>query len=230
MEIFRFLAKVTWVGFRLSREAVSGFYFQHIKSMTAGPIPVSNSAFISNGKIVHGQLLRGVSRYLIFFCQCDAWPSWSQRPTETRLEDFLLRILQESNSTFSILIITLIYIKRVKESLMQGVPGSTCRERAPTLSGSLKYALFISLIVAHKIHREIPVSNQAWQDLSGLSKRQIGQSEAELMKIVDYNLHISKEEYDLVSSLLRLFCLPQQGARFIDPSLKPHIISLSCNE
>ncbi|KAI7891596.1 cyclin-domain-containing protein [Mucor mucedo] len=102
--------------------------------------------------------------------------------------DFIREILKRSRATYSMLQLALFYIFRIKKT-NQAVP---CSRRM----------FLAALIIASKYLNDKNYKNKAWAKITSLTVHEINSTEIVFLKLIDYQLYVSKPLYDKWVSLL----------------------------
>lgn len=112
----------------------------------------------------------------------------STKHTAIPTTDFIREILKRSRATYSMLQLALFYMFRIKKT-NQAV---ACARRM----------FLAALIVASKYLNDKNYKNKAWAKITSLSVNEINSTEIDFLKLIDYQLYVSKPLYDKWVSLL----------------------------
>lgn len=102
--------------------------------------------------------------------------------------DFIREILKRSRATYSMLQLALFYIFRIKKT-NQAVP-------------CIRRMFLAALIIASKYLNDKNYKNKAWAKITSLTVHEINNTEIVFLKLIDYQLYVSKPLYDKWVSLL----------------------------
>ncbi|KAG2236980.1 hypothetical protein INT48_002049 [Thamnidium elegans] len=102
---------------------------------------------------------------------------------------FISEILKRSRATYSMLQLALFYMFRIKKSN----PFVNCSRRI----------FLAALMVASKYLNDKNYKNKAWAKITCLSVTEINTTEMEFLKLIEYQLYVSKPLYDKWVSLLQ---------------------------
>ncbi|KAJ3305869.1 hypothetical protein HDV03_000978 [Kappamyces sp. JEL0829] len=108
-------------------------------------------------------------------------------PTTALLEfsRFVFHVLRRSKLNFSVVILALKYIHRIKHrcSDLHGKPGSEYRLLVCTLNLAMKYLV------------DNTYANKTWHELSHIPLAEINMAEIEFMSQLHYDLHVEQEKF-----------------------------------
>lgn len=138
--------------------------------------------------------------------------------------DFIREIIKRSRATYSMLQLALFYMFRIKKT-NQPV---NCSRRI----------FLAALIIASKYLNDKNYKNKAWAKITSLSVNEINTTEIVFLKLIDYQLYVSKPLYDKWVSLLhnhiqkrpslpRDTCLPSNTCLLSNICLSPSTDSSS---
>ncbi len=103
---------------------------------------------------------------------------------EIEIDDYLSRIAFYSKAEDSTFIIALIYIDRICSS------GSIM-----ITEYNVHRLLFSSILIGIKYNEDQYYDNTYYSQIAGVTTKELGILEAELLEIIDYNLYVKDEEY-----------------------------------
>jgi len=120
---------------------------------------------------------------------------------------FIQEVLRRSRTTYSTLQTALFYLFRVKNAIVTRLRERAAREAeqrtsAPgqcsedDLIGCGRRMFLAALMVASKYLQDKNYRNRAWAKISGLSVNEINATEIAFLKLIDYNLFVSKPTFD----------------------------------
>lgn len=131
------------------------------------------------------------------------------------LRVFIQEVLRRSRTTYSTLQTALFYLFRVKNAIVTRLRERAAREteqqRNATTSGHCneddligcgRRMFLAALMVASKYLQDKNYRNRAWAKISGLSVHEINATEIAFLKLIDYNLFVSKPTFDRWYTLL----------------------------
>lgn len=131
------------------------------------------------------------------------------------LRVFIQEVLRRSRTTYSTLQTALFYLFRVKNAIVTRLRERAAREleTGPTpktagqcneddLIGCGRRMFLAALMVASKYLQDKNYRNRAWAKISGLSVHEINATEIAFLKLIDYNLFVSKPTFDRWYALL----------------------------
>ncbi|KAK4511828.1 uncharacterized protein ATC70_003827 [Mucor velutinosus] len=112
---------------------------------------------------------------------------------------FIREILKRSRATYSMLQLALFYIFRIKKIIFE-------RLQQPLTSNELvccgRRMFLAALMVASKYLNDKNYRNKTWAKIASLNVTEINATEMVFLKLIDYQLYVSKPLYDKWVSLL----------------------------
>ncbi|CAO3590636.1 unnamed protein product [Absidia cylindrospora] len=123
-------------------------------------------------------------------------------PTDTHT--FVKCIIENSYSSYAIIMITISYLFRLKPRLDKALLTASFADRRYLSCGRRMF--YAALILATKYHIDEAPVNRHWSIVSGLPANQISQTEELFLKLMDYRLHITKEAYEQWATLIQRHC------------------------
>ncbi|RUS21349.1 cyclin-domain-containing protein [Endogone sp. FLAS-F59071] len=129
------------------------------------------------------------------------------------LRVFIQEVLRRSRTTYSTLQTALFYLFRVKNAIVTRLRERASREteqrnstsgqcNEDDLIGCGRRMFLAALMVASKYLQDKNYRNRAWAKISGLSVHEINATEIAFLKLIDYNLFVSKPTFDRWYTLL----------------------------
>ncbi|CAO3640173.1 unnamed protein product [Cunninghamella echinulata] len=130
---------------------------------------------------------------------------------------FIYEILKRSKTTYSNLQVCLFYLFRVKHVVLLHMANqqqkqnnnndnsNNNKKRMDDMISCGRRMFLASLMVASKYLQDKNYRNRAWSRISGLSLNEINAAEFTFLKLINYNLYISKETFDQWYSLLHTY-------------------------
>ncbi|CAM0139692.1 PHO85 cyclin-5 [Umbelopsis sp. WA50703] len=126
-------------------------------------------------------------------------------------KSFIQEVLKRSKTTYSTLQTALFYLFRIKNIIVARLKqrANTCTKRTSEYSTDDylccgRRMFLASLMVASKYLQDKNYRNKAWAKISGLDIKEINGAETAFLKIIDYQLFISKPTFDRWFNLLNL--------------------------
>ncbi|KAI8334306.1 cyclin-domain-containing protein [Chlamydoabsidia padenii] len=129
---------------------------------------------------------------------------------------FIQEILRRSKTTYSNLQVCLFYLFRVKKAVLMHLQ----RPIKDSIISCGRRMFLASLMVAAKFLQDKNYRNRAWSRLSGLALPEINAAEITFLKLINYNLYISKPTFDHWYTLLQSYLYRQPY--FYQPLLTIH--------
>ncbi|KAF9444136.1 hypothetical protein P691DRAFT_361034 [Macrolepiota fuliginosa MF-IS2] len=105
---------------------------------------------------------------------------------------FLQKILETTQVSQSVIVLSLHYIYKFKEKTSLGGP-----------SGSELRIAVAGLMMANKFLDDNTYTNKTWSEVSGIELKAINDMEQEFLRGVDYNLYVDKATYEAWLNLLK---------------------------
>lgn len=142
------------------------------------------------------------------------------------LRVFIQETLRRSKTSYSTLQVALYYLVLLKAKLPcarteSETSDEACRERSPCRAMQCGRRMFLSaLMLASKYLQDRNYSARAWSKISGLRSNEINENEREYLQIIDYELHVPKESFDVWSKIvlsLSRACKEQPQCRLGSP-------------
>ncbi|ORZ14530.1 hypothetical protein BCR42DRAFT_417101 [Absidia repens] len=166
----------------------------------------------------------------------DQFLTMDTAPADTHA--FVKRIIENSYSSYAIIMITISYLFRLKPCLDKAFLTSSFADRRYLSCGRRMF--YAALILATKYHSDEAPGNRHWSIVSGLPVNQISQTEELFLKLMDYRLHITKEAYEQWAILIQRHCgrhpshcskpcHPSAAYTFQYPSLPTPIVESAMN-
>ncbi|CAO3634666.1 unnamed protein product [Cunninghamella blakesleeana] len=130
---------------------------------------------------------------------------------------FIYEILKRSKTTYSNLQVCLFYLFRIKHVVLLHMANHHHHQQQQQQQQSIKNKrdhdmiccgrrMFLaSLMVASKYLQDKNYRNRAWSRISGLSLNEINAAEFTFLKLINYNLYISKDTFDQWYTLLHTY-------------------------
>ncbi|KAI9301030.1 cyclin-domain-containing protein, partial [Cunninghamella echinulata] len=121
---------------------------------------------------------------------------------------FIYEILKRSKTTYSNLQVCLFYLFRVKHVVLLHMANQQQKQNNKRMDDMIscgRRMFLASLMVASKYLQDKNYRNRAWSRISGLSLNEINAAEFTFLKLINYNLYISKETFDQWYSLLHTY-------------------------
>ncbi|ORX89205.1 hypothetical protein K493DRAFT_267364 [Basidiobolus meristosporus CBS 931.73] len=129
------------------------------------------------------------------------WPSEASEQQAVPLRIYIQEVLRRSRTSFSTLLIALIYLFRLKSALAKECNQSLlegCRGHY----GCGRRMFLAAIIVATKFLQDRGTTNLGWARLSGLSVKEINENERGFLKLLNYNIFVSSPLFSWWSTLL----------------------------
>lgn len=127
--------------------------------------------------------------------------------------DFIREILRRSKTTYSNLQVCLFYLFRVKKAVLIHLEKMELQHETKSMEDNMiscgRRMFLASLMVAAKFLQDKNYRNRAWSRLSGLALSEINAAEITFLKLINYNLYISKPSFDRWFSLLHSYLYRQ---------------------
>ncbi|CAD8191195.1 unnamed protein product [Paramecium octaurelia] len=111
------------------------------------------------------------------------------------LENYLIRIAKYAKCTDECFVIALIYLDKVQELNPSILLNSHCVHRF----------LIIAIVLAIKFQDDDYYRNDYYSKIAGISLKELNQLESELLELLNYDLFISKELYNIYLEKLRQY-------------------------
>lgn len=124
------------------------------------------------------------------------------------LRVFIQETLRRSKSSYSTLQVALYYLVLLKGKLSCGqastdADGEDRGERSRCRAMQCGRRMFLSaLMLASKYLQDRNYSARAWSKISGLRSNEINENERNYLKMIDYELHVPKEQFDVWSKIV----------------------------
>ncbi|KAJ7585353.1 cyclin-domain-containing protein [Mycena floridula] len=156
---------------------------------------------------------------------CYLWFQSSTRPnhalqlvTKPTFVDFVQKLLETTQVSQSVIVLSLHYIYRLKE-----------RNRwTPAQDGSEFRIAVAGLMMANKFLDDNTYTNKTWSEVSGITLVEINRMEREFLSGVDFNLFVSKSTYESWLNLLKglVFAKEKDARRYGRKARKPpHLVT-----
>ncbi|CAO3593427.1 unnamed protein product [Absidia cylindrospora] len=122
---------------------------------------------------------------------------------------YIQEILRRSKTTYSNLQVCLFYLFRVKKSVLMHLNKIETHGEKKTKEDHMiscgRRMFLASLMLASKFLQDKNYRNRAWSRISGLALHEINTAELAFLKLINYNLYISKTTFDRWYSLLHSY-------------------------
>ncbi|KIW17289.1 hypothetical protein PV08_04480 [Exophiala spinifera] len=115
------------------------------------------------------------------------------------LRVFIQETLRRSKTSYSTLQVALYYLVLLKSKL----PCASAENESPCRAMQCGRRMFLSaLMLASKYLQDRNYSARAWSKISGLRSNEINENEREYLQLIDYELHVPKESFDVWSKIV----------------------------
>lgn len=115
------------------------------------------------------------------------------------LRVFIQETLRRSKTSYSTLQVALYYLVLLKSKL----PCTSAENESPCRAMQCGRRMFLSaLMLASKYLQDRNYSARAWSKISGLRSNEINENEREYLQLIDYELHVPKESFDVWSKIV----------------------------
>lgn len=128
--------------------------------------------------------------------------SSSSSSNQLPLRFFVRETLRRSKTSCSVLQTALIYCLRARKTIEASLQYSTqsqSKDQAPLHHHSSllcqRRTFLAALILSSKFLQDRTYSNKAWSKISGLSVKELGEMERNLLKVLDWNLFVKEGEF-----------------------------------
>jgi hypothetical protein len=139
---------------------------------------------MSVAKSTHHSLILATQRYISVFHPASAM--------DTSFSEFLFTLLSSSHTTWSSLMLSLLYFQRYCHAL-RTLLSQPALPRVRTVC--VRRIFFVSLLLAHKIHQDKGLSNKAWSAVTHLSCQEITRLEAHFLGLIQFETHVGNDEF-----------------------------------
>jgi hypothetical protein len=120
---------------------------------------------------------------------------WSQPPSRPVIvmstSQFIREILKRSRATYSMLQLALFYIFRIKKLIVDCI-----QRKQPSLVCCGRRMFLASLMIASKYLNDKNYKNKTWAKIASLNVTEINAAEMVFLRLIDYQLYVSKPLYD----------------------------------
>jgi hypothetical protein len=120
---------------------------------------------------------------------------WSQPPQRSVIvmstSQFIREILKRSRATYSMLQLALFYIFRIKKLIVDCI-----QRKQPSLVCCGRRMFLASLMIASKYLNDKNYKNKTWAKIASLNVAEINAAELVFLRLIDYQLYVSKPLYD----------------------------------
>ncbi|KAI8072284.1 cyclin-domain-containing protein [Gongronella butleri] len=186
------------------------------------PAPVRNATFEKRNDLID-RLVDTAAEIID-----KTWPAqpWMQQQEHrvVATKTFIQEILKRSRTTYSNLQLCLFYIFRIKSQVVVQWHQSPSEHRNVISCGRRMF--LASLMVAAKFLQDKNYRNRAWSRISGLSLKEINAAELAFLKLIQYDLFITKEAFDNWHRLLQNYmyqgpsaCCPHNSPMLVPPPM-----------
>lgn len=146
---------------------------------------------------------------------------WSQPPQRSAIvmstSQFIREILKRSRATYSMLQLALFYIFRVKKLIVD------CIQRKQLSLVCCGRRMFLAaLMIASKYLNDKNYKNKTWAKIASLNVAEINAAEMVFLRLIDYQLYVSKPLYDKWVFLLHDHIQKRRWITAIINSNHPH--------
>ena len=107
----------------------------------------------------------------------------SKKIPKISISEYIQRIIEYTEIENSSLIMSLIYLDRI------------CKKDIMITEHNIHLFLLMSLIISIKINEDLIYDNNYYSKVAGISIKEFNQLESEFLKLINFKLYISEEEF-----------------------------------
>ncbi|KAI8983499.1 cyclin-domain-containing protein, partial [Pilobolus umbonatus] len=131
------------------------------------------------------------------------WSNNTKRKTKVMSTSrFIREILKRSRATYSMLQLALFYIFRIKNTIQEQIQYQQSQLNHNQLVCCGRRMFLAALMVASKYLNDKNYRNRTWAKIASLTVAEINATELVFLKLIDYQLYVSKSLYDKWVTLL----------------------------